>query len=62
MSNAAVLAPPAIEDALFGEPKVLQPQGDFEPDDGCFCICGCKTREEKIPNSDNRLVDAAAAK
>ena len=62
MSNAAVLEPPAIEDALFGEPKVLQAEGDFDPDGGCFCVCSCKTSEAKSPNSDNRLVDSAASK
>ena len=62
MSNAAVLAPPAIEDALFGEPKVLQAEGEFTPDDACFCVCSCKTREAKTPNSDNDMVDAAASK
>jgi hypothetical protein len=62
MSNAAVLEPPAIEDALFGEPKVFQPEGDFDPDGGCFCVCSCKTVESKTPSSDNRFVDSSACK
>ena len=62
MSNAAVLEMPAIEDALFGEPRVLQAEGQFTPDDGCFCVCSCRTQEAKTPNSDNRFVDASAAK
>ena len=61
VSETAVLERPAIEDTLFGEPKVLEAEGEFTPDDACFCVCWCKKREDKIPNSENRLVDTAMA-
>ena len=61
MSNAVVLERPAIEDALFGEAKTFDVEGEFTPD-ACFCICRCRTREVKIPNSQNQMVDVSMVK
>jgi hypothetical protein len=46
----------AVEDALFGESKIVRMEDG--PDDTCFCICGCRTQAAKITNSQ---VDGAAA-
>jgi len=60
MGTATVLERPAIEDTLFGEPRVVDVQADVGPD-GCFCICRCTTGATKIQSNTNVAVDAAAS-
>ncbi len=60
MSDTAVLDRPAVEDTLFGEPKVVEPEGEFSPD-GCFCICGCKTKDSKLDSSYTVAADISVA-
>ena len=58
MGNTSTIDRPVIEDTLFGESKVTEVQAGSDPDgpDGCFCICGCMTRDVKIAN---RMISSA---
>ena len=58
MGTIATLERPAIEDTLFGEPRVLDAHAENGPD-GCFCICRCATGDAKIQNNSNTTVDMA---
>jgi hypothetical protein len=59
MDATAILERPPIEDTLFGESRLVQAQGEDEPDTLCFCICDCQSSADKVTNS--RLTSAAIA-
>jgi hypothetical protein len=48
MSGTIVLETPAIEDALFGESKVVRIEDST--DESCLCFCGCKDGTTKATN------------
>lgn len=51
MSTCTVLEPTAIQDTLFGDPKVVDVEANVGPDSPCFCICSCRTGDVKVSNS-----------
>ena len=53
-----VLECPPIQDTLFGDPKVQMFDDGDGPDSTCFCVCACKSREDRI--TDSQLTSAAA--
>ena len=56
-STNDVLECPPIQDTLFGDPQVQMVDPGDGPDSPCFCVCACRTREDRI--SDSQLTAAA---
>ena len=46
----------AIEDTLYGESYVVDPQAGPGPDDFCVCVCSCETKA--VRSSDFNAVGA----
>jgi hypothetical protein len=51
MGTNTVLEFPAIEDTLFGDPKVTTLTAEAGPDVLCECACGCLDRTTKASNA-----------
>lgn len=52
MNSTVMSNPSAVQDTLFGESKVTH-LNDLSPDSDCFCICGCRTTDVKVANSNS---------
>jgi len=61
MSKTSLLEP-MIQDTAFGQDERLTVQANEEPDDLCYCICGCLTKGVKVANNQADATDAWAGK
>ena len=51
-----------VEDTLFGEQRVTEVSAQDDPndpEDACFCICSCMTRDARTTNSQLNAAGAA---